>query len=190
MAGDAEQALLEERVLAVPERERKVDAAVVVRDAADAVLAPAVRARARVLVREVRPGVAVGRVVLADGGLRAGRVAGAARSVLASRAGQEEEERRGGKDTHPLALAQVRSPALPVRSLLGVLLEPPLLDRRVAVTERVEEPLAEGLLESAQREGAGQLVVRQATATRLGCLACAQARRPRRRGALLGPGAR
>ena len=69
MAGDAEHALLEDRVDAVPERDGEAHLAVVVADAAESVLAPAVRARAGVLVREVRPRVAVGRVVLAHGGL-------------------------------------------------------------------------------------------------------------------------
>ena len=65
--GEAEQALLEDRVLAVPERERQADPLLVVRDSRDAVLAPAVGARACVVVGKVVPGVAVVAVVLTDG---------------------------------------------------------------------------------------------------------------------------
>ena len=69
MAGHAKETLLEDTVLPVPPREHEAAPLVVVRDAPEAVLAPAVDARARVLVREVAPRVAVPRVVLADGGL-------------------------------------------------------------------------------------------------------------------------
>ena len=63
---DAEPALLEAVVLAVPERDSEVEAAVAVAQAADAVLAPAVGAGVRLVEREGRPRVAVGGVVLAD----------------------------------------------------------------------------------------------------------------------------
>src|SRR5713101_2603159 len=62
--GEAEVALLEDRVAAVPERQREAEALMVVRDAQDAVLAPAIGARARVVVRKIVPGRAVGGVVL------------------------------------------------------------------------------------------------------------------------------
>ena len=64
--GEAEEPLLEDRVAAVPQREREAQAAA--RSSlmpGDAVLTPAVGARARVIVREVVPGVAAGAVVLA-----------------------------------------------------------------------------------------------------------------------------
>ena len=64
---EAEQPLLEDRVSPVPEREGEAETLLVVRDPADAVLAPAVGARARLVVREVVPGVAVRAVVLANG---------------------------------------------------------------------------------------------------------------------------
>ena len=64
-AGQAEQPLLEDRVAPVPQREREAQPALAVADAEQAVLAPAVGAAARVVVREVVPAVAVGRVVLA-----------------------------------------------------------------------------------------------------------------------------
>ena len=63
--GEAEQALLQDRVLAVPQGERQAQALLVVGDAGDAVLAPAVGAGAGVVVREVVPGIAVRAVVLA-----------------------------------------------------------------------------------------------------------------------------
>ena len=65
--GQAEEALLEDRVAAVPQGQRQAEALLVVADAGEAVLAPAVGAAAGVVVREVVPGVAVGAVVLADG---------------------------------------------------------------------------------------------------------------------------
>ena len=66
-AGQAEQPLLEDRVAPVPERQREAEPPLVVGDAEQAVLAPAVGARAGVVVREVVPGRAVWRVVLAHG---------------------------------------------------------------------------------------------------------------------------
>src|SRR5882762_3435785 len=62
---EAEQALLQNRVVPVPQGQGEAEAAVVVGDAADPVLAPAVRARPGVVVREVLPGGAVRAVVLA-----------------------------------------------------------------------------------------------------------------------------
>ena len=46
--------------------EREADALVAVANAADAVLAPAIGAGARVIVREIFPGGAVGAVILAN----------------------------------------------------------------------------------------------------------------------------
>ena len=65
--GQAEQPLLEDRVLAVPERQRQAQPLSVVADPGDAVLAPAVGARAGLVVGEVLPGVAIGAVILAHG---------------------------------------------------------------------------------------------------------------------------
>src|SRR5205085_517508 len=64
VAGQAEQALLEDRVLLVPERQREAQALMVVRDAGQAVLAPAIGPRPRMLVGEELPRGAVGAVVL------------------------------------------------------------------------------------------------------------------------------
>ena len=55
--GQAEQPLLEDRILAVPERERETEKLVIVGNASQAVLAPAVRSRARLIVAEVIPRV-------------------------------------------------------------------------------------------------------------------------------------
>ena len=80
--GEAEEPLLQDGVSPVPEREGEAHTLVIVGDPEKAVLAPAVRARAGVVVREVVPHRPVRRVVLAHGA--------------------------------PLALGQIRAPALPV----------------------------------------------------------------------------
>src|SRR4029453_1798662 len=64
---EAEEALLEDRILAVPERQREADPLVAVRDAQDPVLVPPVGPRAGVVMREVVPGRSVFAVVLAHG---------------------------------------------------------------------------------------------------------------------------
>ena len=65
--GQAEEPLLEDRVLAVPQGQGEAEPLLVVGDAGDAVLAPAIGARAGLVVGEVVPGVAVLAVVLAHG---------------------------------------------------------------------------------------------------------------------------
>jgi hypothetical protein len=67
VTGEPERPLLQDRVAAVPERERQAQELVLVADAAEPVLAPAVGARAGLVVGERGPRVAVGAVVLADG---------------------------------------------------------------------------------------------------------------------------
>jgi hypothetical protein len=67
----AEEALLQDRVALVPEREAQAEDLVAVAEAREAVLPPAVGLAARVVVREVVPGRAVRAVVLADGAPRA-----------------------------------------------------------------------------------------------------------------------
>src|SRR4030095_9790665 len=64
---EAEEPLLQDGIVPVPERPREAEALVVVRDPRDAVLAPAIGPRARVVVRQVLPGIAVAAVVLAHG---------------------------------------------------------------------------------------------------------------------------
>ena len=65
--GQPEQAFLEDRVLAVPQRQREAEPLLVVGDAGQAVFAPAVGPGAGLVVGEVIPGVAALAVVLADG---------------------------------------------------------------------------------------------------------------------------
>ena len=64
--GEPEGALLEDRVALVPQGEGKAEALLVVRDPAEAILAPAIGARPGLVVAEVGPRVAVLAVVLAD----------------------------------------------------------------------------------------------------------------------------
>ena len=56
--GQPEEPLLEDRILAVPQGQREAEALLVVGDAGEAVFAPAVGARAGLVVGEVVPGVA------------------------------------------------------------------------------------------------------------------------------------
>src|SRR6185437_7741415 len=63
--GETEQALLEDRVLAVPQSDGEAEELAVVGDAGNAILAPAIGARPRLVVGEIIPGIAVGAVILA-----------------------------------------------------------------------------------------------------------------------------
>src|SRR5262249_25130375 len=63
--GQAEQALLDDGVHAVPEGQSETEALLIVGSATQAVLAPVIRARAGLVVAEVVPGVATFAVVLA-----------------------------------------------------------------------------------------------------------------------------
>ena len=65
--GQAEEAFLEDGVLAVPQGQGEAEPLLVVGDAGQAVLAPAIGAGAGLVVAEVIPGVAAFAVVLADG---------------------------------------------------------------------------------------------------------------------------
>src|SRR5262249_4616335 len=65
--GQAEESFLENRVLAVPEGQGQAETLLVVRDAGQAVLAPAVGTGTGLVVAEVIPGVARKAVILADG---------------------------------------------------------------------------------------------------------------------------
>src|SRR5260370_23881210 len=62
-----EQPFLQDRIAPVPEHGGEAEQLVPIADAGDAVLVPAVRARAGVLEREILPGGALGAVVLAHG---------------------------------------------------------------------------------------------------------------------------
>ena len=65
--GQPEHPLLQDRVLAVPQRQPEAPGLLLVAEAGDGVLAPAIGAPAGVIVGKVRPGVAVGAVVLPHG---------------------------------------------------------------------------------------------------------------------------
>jgi hypothetical protein len=67
MACYSKQAFLEDGILAVPEGKAKANALVVVRYSRDAIFTPSIRARARVFVRKMSPGVAICRIILANG---------------------------------------------------------------------------------------------------------------------------
>ena len=66
LVGEAKQALLEDRVAAVPQRDAEAPPQVIVTPAGNAVLTPAIGAAAGMIVREILPGGAVAAVVLAD----------------------------------------------------------------------------------------------------------------------------
>src|SRR4051812_27928292 len=61
----AEVTFLENRILLVPERQRPAEDLVAIAETGDAVLSPSKGLRAREIVREIRPGIAVRAVVLA-----------------------------------------------------------------------------------------------------------------------------
>src|SRR5215472_8748271 len=65
--GQAEHPFLEDRVLAVPQGQRKAQSLLVIADPGEAVLAPVIGARARLIVAEIVPRVPVIAVILADG---------------------------------------------------------------------------------------------------------------------------
>src|SRR5262249_13843761 len=65
--GQPEQPLFQDRILPVPQRQGEAEPLLVVGDARQAVLAPAVGSGARVVVREIVPGITVLAVVLPHG---------------------------------------------------------------------------------------------------------------------------
>jgi hypothetical protein len=67
VAGQAEQTLFQDRIVAVPERERKANVLMAIADTAEPVFAPAVGAAARMVVGKIFPGGAVGAVIFAHG---------------------------------------------------------------------------------------------------------------------------
>jgi hypothetical protein len=66
VAGEPEDPLFQDRVALVPQRKREAEPLLDVGEAGEAVLAPAIRTRARMVVRQVLPRRAAGAVVLAD----------------------------------------------------------------------------------------------------------------------------
>ena len=106
---EAEEPLLQDGVPPIPEREGEAEALVVVRDPQEAVLTPAVRARAGVVVREVVPRRPVGRVVLADGApLALGQIRPPAPPVGSPRLRLGEAQRLGSR--RPAASRHGRTP--------------------------------------------------------------------------------
>lgn len=69
VARGAKEPLFEDAVLAVPHAQTEAKTVMVVREATNAVFAPAIGPGACMLVGEVSPGISVGRVVFADRGL-------------------------------------------------------------------------------------------------------------------------
>jgi hypothetical protein len=69
MSSDAEEALLEDRVDAIPKPQAKTEPLVIVAKTGEAVFTPSVCTRSGVCMRKVRPGVAVGRVVFTNSSL-------------------------------------------------------------------------------------------------------------------------
>ena len=65
--GEAEHALLQNRIRAIPQRERQAHQLFPVAEPADAILAPPIGAAARMIVWEVFPGSAAGAVVFPYG---------------------------------------------------------------------------------------------------------------------------
>src|SRR6185503_15675014 len=65
--GQSEQPLLQNRIAAVPQRQRQTQSLLVIAESSEAVFTPAINAAARMIVRKVRPHVAVRTVVLAHG---------------------------------------------------------------------------------------------------------------------------
>ena len=85
--GEAEEAFLEDGVAAVPEREPEAHHLMTVADSCNAVFAPAISARARVVVREIFPSRAVRAVIFADRApLALGKVGTPALPVFLARA--------------------------------------------------------------------------------------------------------
>src|SRR5262249_53509082 len=66
LSGEPEEPLLDDRIAAVPEGNGEAEPLPAIGNPGDAILIPAISARARVIVREVIPGRAVGAIVLPD----------------------------------------------------------------------------------------------------------------------------
>src|SRR6266446_9313687 len=63
--GEAEEPLFENRVFAVPQGQRETEPAFAVGDAQQPILPPAIRPRARMIVRKIIPARPIGRIILA-----------------------------------------------------------------------------------------------------------------------------
>ncbi len=69
-AGQTEDAFLQKRIAAVPQRQRKTHSLFEIADSGETVFVPPVSPRARVVMRKVIPGIAVGAVILSHGAPR------------------------------------------------------------------------------------------------------------------------
>lgn len=69
VAGYTKKAFFKNRILAVPEAEAKTQALVVITDAGDTILTPAICARSSMRMRKMTPGISIVRVILSDSGL-------------------------------------------------------------------------------------------------------------------------
>ena len=106
VSSHAKKTLLQDTVLAVPQREREAESLMIVGYARDTVLAPAVDSRAGVLVREMAPRVAVGRVILAYCRLfNNGTRVGPAKRLALAQGVPGIHSREGANTTHPLPVA-------------------------------------------------------------------------------------
>src|ERR1700723_881748 len=65
--GEAEEALLEDRIFFVPHGQRETNVLMTIAEPRNAVFTPAVRPGSRMVVRQIIPGVAISAVVFADG---------------------------------------------------------------------------------------------------------------------------
>src|SRR5436853_2258904 len=70
VAGQSKGALFEDRIAAVPERDRKADELMPIADSRKAVLVPAIGSGARVIMGQIFPGRAVGAVIFTHGSPR------------------------------------------------------------------------------------------------------------------------
>src|SRR5438552_15997138 len=67
LIGQAEEPLLQDRVAAVPKRQRETQPALTIANPQQPVLAPAISAAAGVIVGKIIPAIAAGRIILAHG---------------------------------------------------------------------------------------------------------------------------
>jgi hypothetical protein len=111
MTSDAKKALLEDVILAVPQRERQTHALAIIGDPGNTIFSPSISPRTCMLVGKVVPSVAVVRIVLSNGCLCTETYSRT--SSLAAEV----------KETHPLPVRNIWAPSLPVDLPLAIGLE-------------------------------------------------------------------
>jgi hypothetical protein len=102
MSSDAEEALLEHGVNTIPKPQAKTETLVVIAKTRETIFSPSVCTRTGMCMREMRPGIAVCRVIFTDSGLRWW-----VRTEL-----MKKGERR--KIAYPLSFWEIRAPSFPV----------------------------------------------------------------------------